>query len=34
MGTRIVKRDYEVFSGHALEGYFREVFIDQGLLGV
>ena len=26
----IVKRDYEVFSGHALEGYFREVFIEQG----
>ena len=30
MGTRIVKRDYEVFSGHALEGYFQEVFIEQG----
>ena len=27
---RIVKRDYEEFSGHALEGYFREVFIEQG----
>ena len=26
----IVKRDYEVFSGHALEGYFREKFMEQG----
>ena len=26
----IVKRDYEVFSGHALEGYFREMFMEQG----
>jgi hypothetical protein len=23
-------RDYEVFSGHALEGYFREKFMEQG----
>ena len=26
----IVKRDYEVFSGHALQGYFREKFMEQG----
>ena len=26
----VVKRDYEVFSGHALEGYFREKFILEG----
>ena len=24
---KVVKRDYEAFSGHALEGYFREKFI-------
>ncbi len=26
----VVKRDYDVFSGHALEGYFREKFILEG----
>ena len=26
----VVKRDYESFSGHALEGYFREKFISEG----
>ena len=26
----VVKRDYEVFSRHALEGYFREKFISEG----
>ena len=26
----VVKRDYESFSGHALEGYFREKFILEG----
>ena len=27
---KMVKRDYEIFSGHALEGYFREKFISEG----
>ena len=26
----VVKRDYECFSGHALEGYLREKFISEG----
>ena len=26
----LVERDYEVFSGHALEGYFRQKFIEEG----
>lgn len=26
----IVERDYEAFSGHALEGYFRQKFIEEG----
>ena len=26
----VVKRDCEAFSGHALEGYFREKFISEG----